>query len=44
MYIIKISSEVIKEREDQYILLSKEYERIENIANTDAIGERNSIE
>lgn len=38
------SSEVIKEREDQYILLSKEYERIENIANTDAIGERNSIE
>jgi len=38
------SSEVIKEREDQYILLSKEYERIENIASIDAIGERNSIE
>jgi len=37
------SSEVIKEREDQYILLSKEYERIENIANIDAIGKQNSI-
>ncbi|OUM69591.1 hypothetical protein PIROE2DRAFT_2458, partial [Piromyces sp. E2] len=38
------SSEVIKKREDEYILLSKEYERIENIANIDAIGERNSMD
>ncbi|ORX82921.1 hypothetical protein BCR32DRAFT_267303 [Anaeromyces robustus] len=38
------SSEIIKEREDQYILLSKEYERIENIANVDAIGDSNSMD
>jgi len=38
------SSEVIKKREDEFILLSKEYERIENIANIDAIGEHNSMD
>lgn len=37
------SSEVIKKREDQFILLSREYERIENIANVDAIGESDDM-
>jgi len=44
LYIFHNSSEVIKKREDEFILLSKEYERIENIANIDAIGEHNSME
>jgi len=43
LYIFHNSSEVIKKREDEFILLSKEYERIENIANIDAIGEHNSM-
>ncbi|ORX55433.1 hypothetical protein BCR36DRAFT_368172 [Piromyces finnis] len=38
------SSENIKKREDEFILLSKEYERIENIAKTDAIKEHDSMD